>query len=249
MFWYPELHLPLVVLFCFPHEKCGCWQISYGPLQNENTSCQVEKWQFAYSSDVWRKQRSQVVLSLVSPTLMRRTRRRRFELLNQGNHHCLNILSHCSWSKPSSWCGGGAEVVCPCPTTAGWPLSHAGGGGSRQVDILLAPSYRYTAVKRHCTDWYELWALTDHEIYYIRFELGPRQTSNVLFSETEKGFGVGPTPTEKANVQGFYPLFHDSDLAPLFHPLWCLEMSGKRSNHASNGSNDLIFGYIPKIKI
>ena len=77
-----------------------------------------------------------------------------YESLNKVSHHCLNILSHCSsWSNASS-CGGG--VVCPCPTTAGWPLSHAGGGGSRQVDILLAPSYRYTAVKRHCTDWYEL---------------------------------------------------------------------------------------------
>ena len=60
--------------------------------------------------------------------------------------HCFNILSHCSsWSNASS-CGGG--VVCPCPTTAGWPLSHAGGGGSRQVDILLAPSYRYTTTPR-----------------------------------------------------------------------------------------------------
>ena len=147
VFWYPELHLPLVVLFCFPHEKCGYWQISYGPLQNENTSCQLEKWQFAYSSDVWRKQRSQVVLSLVSPTLMMRTRRGRYESLNQVSHHCLNILSHCSsWSNASSWGGGG--VVCPCPTTAGWPLSHAGGGGSRQVDILLAPSYRYTTTPR-----------------------------------------------------------------------------------------------------
>ena len=25
-----------------------------------------------------------------------------------------------------------------------------------------------TAVRRHCTDWYEIWALTDHEIYYIK---------------------------------------------------------------------------------
>ena len=70
-----------------------------------------------------------------------------YESLNQVSHHCLNILSHCSsWSNASSWGGGG--VVCPCPTTAGWPLSHAGGGGSRQVDILLAPSYRYTTTPR-----------------------------------------------------------------------------------------------------
>ena len=47
-----------------------------------------------------------------------------------------------------------------------------------------------TAVKRHCTDCYEVWALTDNEIYYVKFELDPRQTSNGRFSEREKGFGV-----------------------------------------------------------
>ena len=33
-----------------------------------------------------------------------------------------------------------------------------------------APDYtqHITAVGRHCTDWYEIWALTDHEIYYIK---------------------------------------------------------------------------------
>ena len=73
--------------------------------------------------------------------------------------------------------------------------------------------------KRHCTD---------HEIYYKRIELNLRKFSNGPFSETEKGFGVGPTQLEVANIQGFHPLFHEIDLAPLFHSLsgskWCLEM-------------------------
>ena len=51
-----------------------------------------------------------------------------------------------------------------------------------------------TAVRRHCTDWYEIWALTDHEIYYIKIELDLRKFSNGPFSETEKGFWVIPTP-------------------------------------------------------
>ena len=29
---------------------------------------------------------------------------------------------------------------------------------------------------------------------------------------------------ETANVQGFQPLFHESDLAPLFHPLLALSL-------------------------
>ena len=24
VFWYPELHLPLLMFFCVPREKCGC---------------------------------------------------------------------------------------------------------------------------------------------------------------------------------------------------------------------------------
>ena len=36
-----------------------------------------------------------------------------------------------------------------------------------------------TAEKRHCTDWYEIWALTDHEIYYVKIELDLRKFSNV----------------------------------------------------------------------
>ena len=51
-----------------------------------------------------------------------------------------------------------------------------------------------TAVRRHCTDSYEIWALTDHEIYYIKIELDLRKYSNDSFSETEKGFWVNPTP-------------------------------------------------------
>ena len=42
-------------------------------------------------------------------------------------------------------------------------------------------------------DWYEIWALTDHEIYYIEILLDLRKFSNGPFSETKKGFGVGPT--------------------------------------------------------
>ena len=78
--------------------------------------------------------------------------------------------------------------------------------------------WQLTAVKRHCTNWYEIWSLTDHEINYIKFELDLRQTSNGLLSETEKGFGVGPTSLKKTTLSGCK---------------WCLEMSGKRSNHAS----------------
>ena len=51
-----------------------------------------------------------------------------------------------------------------------------------------------TAVRRHCADWYEIWALTDHESYYIKIELDLRKFSNGPFSETEKGFWVNPTP-------------------------------------------------------
>ena len=51
-----------------------------------------------------------------------------------------------------------------------------------------------TAVRRHCTDWYEIWALTDHEIYYIKIKLDLRKFSIGPFSETEKGFWVIPTP-------------------------------------------------------
>ena len=51
-----------------------------------------------------------------------------------------------------------------------------------------------TAVRRHCTDWYEIWALTDHEIYYIKIELDLRKFSIGPFLETEKGFWVNRTP-------------------------------------------------------
>ena len=49
-------------------------------------------------------------------------------------------------------------------------------------------AYNTNAVKRHCTDWYEILALTDHEINYIKIELDLRKFSNGPFSETEKGF-------------------------------------------------------------
>ena len=46
-----------------------------------------------------------------------------------------------------------------------------------------------TAVRRNCTDRYEIWALTDHEIYYIKIELDLRKFSNGSFSKTEKVLG------------------------------------------------------------
>jgi len=33
-----------------------------------------------------------------------------------------------------------------------------------------------------------------------------------------------------ANVQGFHPLFHESDLAPLFHPLSALSLKERGEN-------------------
>ena len=60
-----------------------------------------------------------------------------------------------------------------------------------QIQIQI---FFLTAVRRHCTDWYEIWALTDHEIYYIKIELDIRKFSIGPFSETEKGFWVNPTP-------------------------------------------------------
>ena len=109
---------------------------------------------------------------------------------------------------------------------------------------LIHGSLHSTAVRRHCTDWYEIWALTDHEIYYIKIELDLRKFSNGPFSETEKGFWVNPTPGG-SQCTGLSPT-HESDLAPLFHPLsalslkettlsgwkWCHKMSQNASNHA-----------------
>ena len=60
--------------------------------------------------------------------------------------------------------------------------------------LIMASPLSTTAVKRHCADWNEKWALTDHEIYYIKIELDLRKFSNGPFSETEKGFWVNPTP-------------------------------------------------------
>jgi len=65
---------------------------------------------------------------------------------------------------------------------------------SECVFYMHSSLWQSTAVRRHCTDWYEIWALTDHEIYYIKIELDLRKFSNGPFSETEKGFWVIPTP-------------------------------------------------------
>ena len=74
-------------------------------------------------------------------------------------------------------------------------------GNVKQVyNVVSGPSHDEskrsgrTAVRRHCTGWYEIWALTDHEIYYIKIELDLRKFSNGPFSETEKGFWVIPMP-------------------------------------------------------
>ena len=104
-----------------------------------------------------------------------------------------------------------------------WPIM-----GCSKRWLFYWSHFRSTAVKRHCL--VEMWDLADHQIYFIK---------------KCKGFGVGPTAGD-SYLQGFYPLFHESDLVPLFHPLsalslkettlsgwkWFLEISGKRSNHA-----------------
>ena len=46
-----------------------------------------------------------------------------------------------------------------------------------------------TAVRRRCTDWYEIWALRDHEIYYIKIELDLRKFSIGPFSEGKRFWG------------------------------------------------------------
>ena len=68
--------------------------------------------------------------------------------------------------------------------------------GQHEIDLWKICIHPFTAVKRHCSDWYEIWALTDHDLYYLKFELDPRQTSNDPFTETEGGFGVDPTPRD-----------------------------------------------------
>ena len=68
------------------------------------------------------------------------------------------------------------------------------GNDDNENDDLHIMTTRGTAVRRHCTDWYKIWALTDHAIYYSKIELDLRKFSNGPFSETEKGFGVGSTP-------------------------------------------------------
>ena len=49
--------------------------------------------------------------------------------------------------------------------------------GPRSDQSLRQSMTHCTAVRRHCTDWYEIWALTDHEIYWIKIELDLRKFS------------------------------------------------------------------------
>ena len=37
--------------------------------------------------------------------------------------------------------------------------------------LCTTSNFLITAVRRHCTDWYEIWALTEHEIYYTHKNL------------------------------------------------------------------------------
>ena len=86
------------------------------------------------------------------------------------------------------------------------------------------------------------WALTDHEIYYIKIELDLRKFSNGLFSDTAKGFWVIPTPGGcrctgvSSNLSWKWPRATLSALSLNETILsgWkrCLKMSEKRSSHA-----------------
>ena len=89
--------------------------------------------------------------------------------------------------------------------------------------LIMASPLSTTAVKRHCTDWYEKWALTDHEIYFIKIELDIRKFSNGPFSETKKGFGVGPTPggSQCTGVSPTFPWkWPRATLSPSFGPFF-----------------------------
>ena len=54
-----------------------------------------------------------------------------------------------------------------------------------------------------------------------KFDLDPIKFSNDPFLETDEGFGVGPKPRhiKYAELQRLHPLFHESDLSPLFQLL------------------------------
>ena len=72
----------------------------------------------------------------------------------------------------------------------------------------------FTAVRRHCTDWYETGALTDHEIYYIKIVLDLRKFACGPFLEKEKGFGVRSTPRDSQCTRV------SSTLSPSFGPIF-----------------------------
>ena len=55
--------------------------------------------------------------------------------------------------------------------------------------LIISLLKYFIAVRRHCSDWYETGALTDHEIYYIKIVLDLRKFACGPFSEKEKGFG------------------------------------------------------------
>ena len=72
------------------------------------------------------------------------------------------------------------------PSSSGKPLENSQNKTQCQLCKRLAIPFisLSTAVRRHCTDWYEIWALTDHKIYYIKIELDLRKFSIGPFSET-----------------------------------------------------------------
>ena len=68
-----------------------------------------------------------------------------------------------------------------CPVTRGaHPDLHL---FKIHVNTLLVCA---TAVRRHCTYWYEIWALTDHEIFYIK--IGPNENFQMARSRQRKRF-------------------------------------------------------------
>ena len=54
--------------------------------------------------------------------------------------------------------------------------------------LIISLLKYFTAVRRHCTDWYETGALTDHEIYYIKIVLDLRKFA--CFQKRKKVLGT-----------------------------------------------------------
>ena len=54
---------------------------------------------------------------------------------------------------------------------------------------LPSPPFQHTAVKRYRTDWYEIWALIDHGIYYVKIELNLRKFSMACSRKRNKVLG------------------------------------------------------------